>query len=175
MARPMDGPGPQEQAARFLAQARNSQLGPVPPDPSPPPPGHPPAPPRHALPRAAPLLKQIDSFCLETVPGKPPGIAAPAARMQGARRVFIYGCGATGRLALSLESLWRLLNPGSDAVRGFMSGGDLALVHSIESFEDHPEYGARQVAESGLRPDDLFVGCTQGGETPSVIGATRAA
>jgi len=171
----MDGPGPQEQAARFLAQARDFQLGDLPTESRHPLTGDLADLSRHDLPRAVHLLKQIDCFCLETVLGKSPGIAVLAARMQGARRVFIYGCGATGRLALSLESLWRLLNPGSDAVRGFMSGGDLALVHSIESFEDHPEYGARQVAESGLRPDDLFVGCTEGGETPSVIGATEAA
>jgi N-acetylmuramic acid 6-phosphate etherase len=56
-----------------------------------------------------------------------------------------------------------------------MSGGDLALVHSIEDFEDHPEFGARQLKEIGFAADDLLVSCTEGGETPSVIGATEAA
>jgi N-acetylmuramic acid 6-phosphate etherase len=56
-----------------------------------------------------------------------------------------------------------------------MSGGDLALVHSIENFEDHPEFGARQVREIGFGENDLLVSCTEGGETPSVIGATEEA
>jgi len=93
-------------------------------------------------------------------------------------RVFFYGCGATGRLALSVEYIWRLQHQGSraaDRVVGFMSGGDLALVHSIENFEDHPEFGARQVREIGFGKNDLLVSCTEGGETPSVIGATEEA
>jgi N-acetylmuramic acid 6-phosphate etherase len=56
-----------------------------------------------------------------------------------------------------------------------MSGGDLALVHSIENFEDHPEFGARQVRDIGFGENDLLVSCTEGGETPSVIGATEEA
>jgi N-acetylmuramic acid 6-phosphate etherase len=48
-------------------------------------------------------------------------------------------------------------------------------VHSIENFEDHPEYGARQVREIGFGKNDLLVSCTEGGETPSVIGATEEA
>jgi N-acetylmuramic acid 6-phosphate etherase len=174
-----DGDDAREQAARFLRQARDYQLGNLPTESRHPLTGDLADLSRHDLPRALHLLKQIDRSCLETVLGKSAGVAALSSRMQGClergRRVFIYGCGASGRLSLSLEYLWRLVHPGSDAVRGFMSGGDLALVHSIESFEDHPEYGARQVAESGLGPEDLFVGCTEGGETPSVIGATEAA
>ena len=170
---------PRERAARFLRQARDYQLGDLPTESRHPLTGDLADLSRHDLPRALQLLKQVDCSCLETVLRKSAGVAALASRMHGCldrgRRVFIYGCGASGRLSLSLEYLWRLVHRGSDAVRGFMSGGDLALVHSIESFEDHPEYGARQVAESGFQPDDLFVGCTEGGETPSVIGATEAA
>lgn len=93
-------------------------------------------------------------------------------------RVFFYGCGATGRLSLSLEHLWRFVHKGTDKaeqVRGFMSGGDLALIHSIESFEDHPEWGAQQVRDNGFGPGDLMVAITEGGETPSVIGAVEEA
>lgn len=86
-------------------------------------------------------------------------------------RIFFGGCGATGRLALTIEWLWPV--PGN--VFGFMAGGDYALVRSIESFEDHPEYGARQLDDLGFKPGDLFVGVTEGGETPFVIGATLRA
>jgi N-acetylmuramic acid 6-phosphate etherase len=56
-----------------------------------------------------------------------------------------------------------------------MSGGDIALVRSIENFEDHPAYGARQVRELGFQEGDLMIATTEGGETPSVIGALEEA
>src|SRR5512140_1290963 len=168
-----------EHAARFLEKAAEFHLGDLPTE------G------RHPLtyeladlacrdlPRALRVLRDIDCSAIERVLEKRPGIDQLSARMRDCmargRRVFFYGCGATGRLSLSLEYLWRFVNQGSDAVRGFMSGGDLALVHSIENFEDHPELGARQLGEIGFGPDDLLVSCTEGGETPSVIGATEAA
>ncbi|MBL9130009.1 MAG: hypothetical protein JNG86_02350, partial [Verrucomicrobiaceae bacterium] len=88
------------------------------------------------------------------------------------------GCGATGRLALSLEIFCReglLPWPGEDRVRAFMAGGDLALIKAIETFEDHPEYGARQLEELGFEDGDLLISPTEGGETPWVIGATERA
>ena len=90
-------------------------------------------------------------------------------------RIFICGCGATGRLALSLEFLWRKGHPGSEQVISFMAGGDVALVHSLEGFEDYPERGARQLEELGFGPNDLLISSTEGGETPFVIGATERA
>lgn len=90
-------------------------------------------------------------------------------------RVFFCGCGATGRLSLTIESLWRKENPGSDQVTAFMAGGDVALVHSIEGFEDFPEYGAKQLLELGFQDGDLLIGPTEGGETPYVIGAIEEA
>jgi len=108
-----------------------------------------------------------------------PLAAAIAATLADGHRVFFYGCGATGRLSLSIEYIWRFLHQQdqntANKVQGFMSGGDLALVHSIENFEDHPEFGAQQVHDIGFGPHDLLVSCTEGGETPSVIGATEEA
>ncbi len=54
-------------------------------------------------------------------------------------RIFFGGCGATGRLALTLEWVWPQEHGQNNNVFGFMAGGDYALVRSIESFEDHPE------------------------------------
>jgi N-acetylmuramic acid 6-phosphate etherase len=90
-------------------------------------------------------------------------------------RIFICGCGATGRLALSLEYLWRRQHPGSEQVVAFMAGGDTALVHSLEGFEDYPERGARHLEELGFRDNDLLISSSEGGETPYVIGATERA
>lgn len=94
------------------------------------------------------------------------------------RKVYLCGCGATGRLSLSLEYLWREKHQGQkseDDVRSFMAGGDVALVHSLEGFEDFPEYGAEQLIQAGFQDGDLLISTTEGGETPFVIGATREA
>lgn len=97
---------------------------------------------------------------------------------EGGGRIFLCGCGATGRLALSLETLARGggLGPAkTDRVMAFMAGGDGALIRSIESFEDYPEYGVRQLKELGFAANDLLVAITEGGETPFVIGACMEA
>jgi N-acetylmuramic acid 6-phosphate etherase len=90
-------------------------------------------------------------------------------------RIFLCGCGATGRLSLTLETLWRQANPGSEEVLAFMAGGDLALIHSIEKFEDYPEYGKKQLLDLGFKKGDLLLASSEGGETPWVIGACEAA
>ena len=92
--------------------------------------------------------------------------------------IYFSGCGATGRLSLTLETLWRQehdMDLFKDRVFSFMAGVDVALIRSIENFEDYPEYGARQLIESGFKDGDLLIGTTEGGETPFVIGAVEKA
>ncbi len=90
-------------------------------------------------------------------------------------KIYLVGCGATGRLSLSLEYLWRKAHPQSNQVVSLMAGGDVALVHSLEGFEDYPEFGARHLRELGFSENDLLIAVTEGGETPYVIGATEEA
>ena len=80
-------------------------------------------------------------------------------------RIFLCGCGATGRLSLALETLWRQRED-SEQVISFMAGGDIALIKSIEDFEDHATFGARQLRELGFRDGDVLLASTEGGETP---------
>ena len=92
--------------------------------------------------------------------------------------VFLFGCGATGRLSISLEVFCRnglLDSKFNDKIVGFMSGGDLALIRSIEKFEDYPLYGANHLMDLGFKQGDLLISTTEGGETPIVIGATEKA
>jgi len=92
--------------------------------------------------------------------------------------VFFCGCGSTGRLSLTIETLWRQVHsnkPMENRVFSFMSGGDVALIRSIENFEDFPQYGAKQLIETGFSDGDLLIGSTEGGETPFVIGAVEKA
>lgn len=96
--------------------------------------------------------------------------------IQSQNRVFLCGCGATGRLSLSLDWLLKAhserfhLNPAS--IVSFMAGGDSALVSALEGFEDYPELGQEHLKFMGFKSDDLLIASTEGGETPYVIGAT---
>jgi N-acetylmuramic acid 6-phosphate etherase len=134
------------------------------------------------LPAALRALQSVDVIALERLQPKAPAIAelarAVAATFAAGHRVFLCGCGATGRLSLACEWLARagLLPPSlAERVIAFMAGGDAALIRSIENFEDFPEYGARQLDELGFRSGDLLIASTEGGETPWVIGAAERA
>ena len=51
-----------------------------------------------------------------------------------------------------------------------MTGGDYALVKSVEFFEDYQSFGRRQVQEMGMDSNDMLIAITEGGETSSVLG-----
>ncbi len=112
------------------------------------------------------------------------------------KRIIFSGCGSTGRLSVLLESLWRkgctkmakelietandtnigdlLLNSAKE-VRGIITGGDRALIKSVENFEDFQEFGRQQTRELNLSKGDLFIAVSEGGETSSVIGSAMEA
>ncbi|MCB0377335.1 MAG: hypothetical protein KDD33_02495 [Bdellovibrionales bacterium] len=131
------------------------------------------------LEQAVTCLKEVDLMALNKMLGSVSKIEdmriAIGETLTAGGRIFLCGCGATGRLSLLLEFLWREKNPGDDSVVAFMAGGDIALVHSLEGFEDYPEYGKRHLKQLGFSDNDLLISCTEGGETPYVIGATEAA
>ncbi|RZA09798.1 MAG: SIS domain-containing protein [Proteobacteria bacterium] len=174
--------GPREKAEAFLKVAKSFRLGALPTEQRHPATGNLAELSRRDPGAALGILKKIDLGVLREVQAHEAelsGLESAIARaFSGGGRVFLYGCGATGRLSISVEYFWRLhqTDPAeADRVRGFMSGGDLALVHSIENFEDHPEWGARQLREIGFREGDLLICTSEGGETPSVIGCLEEA
>ena len=98
--------------------------------------------------------------------------------LKNGRKIVFSGCGATGRLSILLESMWREcagkyapLTPYADQVFSIMTGGDYALVKSVEFFEDFQVFGRRQVQEMGMGENDMLVAITEGGETSSVLGS----
>ncbi len=98
--------------------------------------------------------------------------------LESGGRIIISGCGATGRLAILLETAWRracgaLPSAGKmkDSVLSIMTGGDYALVRSVESFEDYMSFGRKQAEEMRPGKNDVFLAVTEGGETSSVIGS----
>lgn len=128
------------------------------------------------------VLKEIDTDVISVVNQKLSELELLKSEIdsvfKAGGRVFFCGCGATGRLSLALETIWKQTHSHQkekDQVLSFMAGGDVALIHSIEKFEDFPEFGERQLVELGFRDGDLLVATTEGGETPFVIGATFAA
>ena len=102
-------------------------------------------------------------------------------------RIIFSGCGATGRLSILLESIWRdffyrraaELTPEeralADRSASIMTGGDFALIRSVEFFEDFAEGGRRQAAALKVGEGDTFVAITEGGETSSVLGTLQYA
>jgi N-acetylmuramic acid 6-phosphate etherase len=120
--------------------------------------------------------------------------AAVADAILSGRRIYIYGCGATGRLAKQMESslwrpfwlkvkalpVWSKLRPHlpqdiESLVIGEMTGGDRALVSSLEGFEDLQLIGRLQLRDRGIGREDVVICVTEGGETSSVIGTILAA
>lgn len=108
-------------------------------------------------------------------------------------RLYVYGTGSTGRLAETIESgLWRPFWQRTsqsplmgriearypalgERVRGEITGGDRALIASLEGFEDIPEIGRLQLQDNGIGAQDLVFAVTEGGETSAVIGTALAA
>ncbi len=102
-------------------------------------------------------------------------------------RIIFSGCGATGRLSILLESMWRDFfhrraaemtdeeRALADRSASIMTGGDFALIKSVEFFEDFADGGRRQAEALGVGEGDTFVAITEGGETSSVLGTLKYA
>lgn len=115
--------------------------------------------------------------------------AVKSALLSG-NKIYLYGCGATGRLAKQMEStfwrpFWRKLKSqnriweklkntlgenSEDRLIGEMTGGDRALISSLEGFEDLQLIGELQLKEHHIKRGDVVLCVTEGGETSSVIG-----
>lgn len=105
--------------------------------------------------------------------------------LDSGRRVYFSGCGATGRLSILLDAanrrFWRetferqpelkaACGEMGDRTYAVMTGGDFALIRSVESFEDYITFGYRQMEQAGVGAGDVVVAISEGGETSSVIG-----
>jgi N-acetylmuramic acid 6-phosphate (MurNAc-6-P) etherase len=130
---------------------------------------------------------------------KPDDLEALAAAIEDSilarKTIYVYGCGATGRLAKQMESsfwrpFWRRVKAepdlwakvagelGSDIEErlvGEMTGADRALISSLEGFEDLQLIGRLQLEDRGIDRGTLVIAVTEGGETSSVIGTAMGA
>ena len=102
------------------------------------------------------------------------------------KRVVISSVGASGRMAIQLDAAWRYFwtslaqkLPGkrekffelANRVESFTTGGDRALVRSVENFEDYMTFGAEQVREAGIGEGDVLLGLSECGLSASINGS----
>ncbi|MCK4855850.1 MAG: SIS domain-containing protein, partial [Bacteroidales bacterium] len=105
-------------------------------------------------------------------------------------KIVFSGCGSTGRLSILLEAMWRYffrdlrnkypeiygkIKNKEDSVLSIMTGGDYAMIRSVEYFEDYQEFGKQQVRELEMSNGDMLIAITEGGETSSVLGTVEEA
>ncbi|MBR5010635.1 MAG: hypothetical protein IKY06_08325 [Clostridia bacterium] len=106
--------------------------------------------------------------------------------MEEDRKVVFSSVGASGRMALQLDSTWRLFWHDlinklplraeefarmAEVTNSFMTGGDRACVRSVENFEDYMTFGARQTVDSGVTPGDVLVVLAECGLSSSTVGS----
>ena len=106
--------------------------------------------------------------------------------MDEKRLVVFSSVGASGRMALQLDSTWRLFWHSliqklplrakqfadmAERTNSFMTGGDRACVRSVENFEDYMTFGAQQTVDSGVTPGDVVVVLAECGLSSSTVGS----
>jgi len=106
------------------------------------------------------------------------------------RTVLFSSVGASGRMAITLDAAWRhfwtslvqklpahgkTLLEISEVSNSFTTGGDRALVHSVENFEDYISFGRQQVVDSGISKGDVLVGLAECGLSASINGSVLEA
>ena len=138
---------------------------------------------RHVF--AFPEFRSLVDSMVETL--TTPNSSTPNSQLPHPPRIIFSGRGATGRLSILLESIWRDFFHRraaeltaeelalADRIASIMTGGDFALIRSVEFFEDYAEGGRRQAEALNVGEGDTFVAITEGGETSSVLGTLKYA
>ena len=91
-------------------------------------------------------------------------------------RILLSGCGSSGRLCMSIEKAFRsacakhALKEYEERVITVMTGGDYALIRSVENLEDYEAISRKQIEELNVCEKDMLIGVTATGETTSVVG-----
>ena len=104
------------------------------------------------------------------------------------RMICFTGAGASGRMSIILEAMWRRFwdHTGAASPRrreeyrargnrviSLMTGGDRALIRSVEHFEDYQSFGRRQVRDAGLGEGDILFAFAEEGVVSSVLGSAK--
>lgn len=103
------------------------------------------------------------------------------------RKTLLFSSvGASGRMAITIDAAWRqfwtslihkLPNRAqtfldiSNLSNSFTTGGDRALVRSVENFEDYMSFGRQQIIDANVGPGDVVVGLAECGLSASINGS----
>jgi len=94
---------------------------------------------------------------------------------KGGRLVYA-GAGTSGRLGvLDAAECPPTFGVEVGMVVGMIAGGYKALTVAVEGYEDHKEYGAKDIAEVNVSDKDVVCGIAASRRTPYVIGAIEEA
>ena len=95
--------------------------------------------------------------------------------LERGNKIYISGCGASGRLAVAIEYLWNytVSEDQKGNVIGFLGGGDNAMIKSIEGFEDFKDYGIKQLKLVGFKDGDLLIAASASGRISIRSGYSR--
>jgi N-acetylmuramic acid 6-phosphate etherase len=86
-------------------------------------------------------------------------------------RLFYIGAGTSGRLGvLDAAECPPTFNVAPDLVQGIIAGGEPALSRAVETTEDDPAIGVRDLEARGFRAADVLCGIATSGRTPYVLG-----
>jgi N-acetylmuramic acid 6-phosphate etherase len=96
-------------------------------------------------------------------------------RMKKGGRVFYLGAGTSGRLGILDASEIPPTYGVSGKFIGFIAGGDAAIRNAVESAEDDPDGGWRDLQAFDPQINDVIVGIAASGTTPYVIGTIKKA
>ncbi len=106
------------------------------------------------------------------------------------KQIVFSSVGASGRMAITIDAAWRqywtsliqklpnraqTLLDIANLVSSFTTGGDRALVRSVENFEDYMSFGREQVREAGIGEGDILVGLAECGLSASINGSVLEA
>lgn len=106
------------------------------------------------------------------------------------KTVLFSSVGASGRMAIQLDGAWRYFWTSliqkipakkqefmeiSEVTNSLTTGGDRALVRSVENFEDYMTFGAQQVVEAGVGEGDVVIGLAECGLSASINGSVLEA
>ncbi|AJY75476.1 N-acetylmuramic acid 6-phosphate etherase [Paenibacillus beijingensis] len=91
-------------------------------------------------------------------------------------RLLYFGAGTSGRLGiLDASECPPTYGTDPDQVVGVIAGGERAIRHPVEGYEDSEELGRSEADDMNVGPIDVVVGIAASGRTPYVIGVMKRA
>ncbi len=130
-------------------------------------------------------IPEVSAGCFETEAFKQ--MVSDIRRVIDERRTVLFSSvGASGRMALQLDATWRLFWTSlvqkmplrakdflaiSECSNSLMTGGDRAVVRSVENFEDYMTFGAQQIVDAGVGPGDVVIALSECGLSASINGS----